>query len=564
MLDTADVLRDGHPVADGSRVERAVLVVRRAVAQVVPAAVDERVHRVGVALGRTAARRARHLDPLAVARQRRLPDRLERVALHVGQDHRQLVVRHRDLAAGGAVDDRDGRAPEALARQQPVAQAVVDRALARRLLLQVGDDPLDRLGLPQPVVRPAVDQHAVARGGGAGLGRVGVAGVDDDADRQVEGPGEVQVALVVRGHRHDGAGAVVGQHVVGREDRHLLAGQRVGRGDAQRDTGLGAVGRLPLDLGQLADLVAVGLERGSLLRRAQLVGQRRVGGDDEERRAVQRVGTCGEDGDRAVAHHEVDVRADGAADPVLLHQQHAVGPGALQRLHVVEQPVGVVGDAEVPLRQLALGDLGSAPLAPALHDLLVGQHGLVLGAPVDRRALAVGQAALQEAQEQPLRPAVVRRVAGVQPTAPVEAHRVAPEGVGLRVDVGVGPRGRVLTALDGGVLGGQPEGVPSDRVQHVVAAAHPVARDHVADAERLRVTHVQVAARVREHVQHVLLRRPLPHSRAVEVEAVPHRQPAVLDGVRVVADLVSHAGSFQRVDQGPDRRKPSLVTRAPR
>src|SRR3712207_9066056 len=65
----------------------------------------------------------------------------------------------------------------------------------------------------------------------------------------------------------------------------------------------------------------------------------------------------------------------------------------------VEQPVGVVGHLEEPLRQLPLGHLRAAPLAGALHDLLVGQHGLVVRAPVDGGGLAVGQAPLAEAQE---------------------------------------------------------------------------------------------------------------------------------------------------------------------
>ena len=88
----------------------------------------------------------------------------------------------------------------------------------------------------------------------ARLRRVGRAGVQHDPDRQPERPGEVQVTLVVRGHRHDRAGAVVGQHVVGRPDRDALAVDRVDRVPAQEHAGLLAVGRLPLDVGQLPHL----------------------------------------------------------------------------------------------------------------------------------------------------------------------------------------------------------------------------------------------------------------------------------------------------------------------
>ena len=422
--------------------------------------------------------------------------------------------------------------------------------------------------LGRPSYGAAVDEHPVAGRGDAGVRRVGLPGVEDDADRQAEGAREVEVALVVRGHGHDGAGAVVGQHVVGGVDRHRLAGQRVGRGDAEVDAGLGPVGQLPVEVGELAHLVAVGLQRRALLRRAQLLGQRGIRSHHEEGGAVEGVRPRGEDGHRATGDGEVDVRAPRPADPVLLHEQDALGPLALERAHVLEQPVGVVGDLEVPLGQLALGDLGAAALAPATDDLLVGEHGLVLRAPVDRAVAPVGQAPLAQPQEQPLRPPVVLRVAGVQPLRPVEADGVAAERLRLRLDVLVGPGGRVLVALDGGVLRRQPEGVPADRVQHVVAAAHPVARHDVTDAERLGVPHVQVAARVAEHVEHVLLGRAVAQPGAVEVEPVPDRQPALLHRLRLVdlvlcVRVVAHVVPRPRPAPGLEKEEAPVVTRAP-
>ena len=53
----------------------------------------------------------------------------------VGCEHRELVLWHRHDAVVDAVDDRDGAAPEPLARHQPVAQAVVDLADPDALLL---------------------------------------------------------------------------------------------------------------------------------------------------------------------------------------------------------------------------------------------------------------------------------------------------------------------------------------------------------------------------------------------------------------------------------------------
>ena len=456
-----------------------------------------------------------------------------------GSSTGQLVVRHGDLAAVRAVHDRDRAAPVALTAQQPVPQTEVDGPLADALGAQQRDgrrDPLDLVG--DAVERRRVHVRAVAGGRDAGLGRVALPRhVDDAADRQVVRAGEVEVALVVRRHRHHRARAVVRQDVVGGPHLHGLAGQRVGRVDAQENTGLGTVGRLPLDLRRLLGALEVRLERGPLLVADELGGQLRVGRHHHERRAVQGVGARGEDahGLLAAVDGERHPRTLGAADPVALHRQHALGPLALELLHVVEQPLGVVGDLEVPLRQLTLRHDGTAPLAEPLHDLLVGEHGLVVGAPVDERGLAVRQPALEQAQEQPLRPAVVLRVGGVQTTRPVEAHAVAADGLGLRLDVVVRVRRGVLVALDRGVLGGQAEGVPADRVQHVVALEPPVAGHHVVQREDLAVPHVQVTRRVREHRQRVAaLTARIGPVGVVRAKLVPHRAPLVLGRADVV------------------------------
>jgi hypothetical protein len=366
--------------------------------------------------------------------------------------------------------------------------------------------------------------------------------VDHDAHRQVELAGEVEVALVVGGHRHDRAVAVVGQHVVGGPDRDALAVDRVDGVAAQEDAGLLLVGGQALDVAELGDLGAVGLEGGALLVGDDLVGQRGVHGDHEERGAEERVGAGGEDGDRLLAALDLEhhVGALGPADPVALHGQQPLGP-VLELVHVVQQALRVVSDLEVPLRQLAPDDLGAAALAPAGHDLLVGQHRLVVGAPVDQAALAVGQAALEEAVEQPLVPVEVLGVAGVEAPRPVEGDGVPLERVGLRLDVAVGPLGGVGVALDRGVLRGQAEGVPADRVQHVVAALEPVARDDVPDREDLAVAHVKVARRVGEHVEHVA---PLTGvggvlARPERVHLLPARQPLGLQRLRVV---LTHGG----------------------
>ena len=65
----------------------------------------------------------------------------------------------------GAVDDGDGAAPVALARDQPVAQPVVDCALADALLLEPLDGAVLGGGDVETVEEAAVDLDAVARVG---------------------------------------------------------------------------------------------------------------------------------------------------------------------------------------------------------------------------------------------------------------------------------------------------------------------------------------------------------------------------------------------------------------
>ncbi len=235
--------------------------------------------------------------------------------------------------------DRDRRAPVPLPGQQPVPQPVGDGGVAVPVEQQILGDGLDGGGLVQPVVRPRVHHRAVSGGCHAGNRRIVFAGVDDHLHRQVERPGEIEVALVVGRHRHHRTGAVVGQHVVRGVHRNPRAVDRIDGVAVQEHTGLGPVGGQPVDVGQRLDLLAVGDERRlGAAAGGQLLGQRGVGGHDEEGRAVQRVRAGGEDPYRRLPplDGEVDVRPGGPADPVALHREDALRPLAMQRGHVVE------------------------------------------------------------------------------------------------------------------------------------------------------------------------------------------------------------------------------------
>ena len=244
------------------------------------------------------------------------------------------------------------------------------------------------------------------------------------------------------------------------------------------------------------------------LLRAACERERVLGGDGAERDAHDRVGARGEHVHPAVADRRAVAVADvvrereahalALADPVGLHRLHALGPAG-HPVEEGEQLLRVVGDPQVIAGDLALLDHRAGAPAAAVDHLLVGEHRLVDRIPVDDLRLAVGDALFQHAQEQPLVPLVVRRVAGGDLARPVdrEPHRLH---LALHVgDVLVGPLRRRHAVLHRRVLGGQAERVPAHRHQHVVALHPQLPGHHVVDRVIAHVPHVQPAGRVGQH-----------------------------------------------------------------
>ena len=292
----------------------------------------------------------------------------------------------------------------------------------------------------------------------------------------------------------------------------------------------------------------------------ELVQTRVLGSQDKEGDTEERVGSRGEDGDLTlvaldglailVAQGKVDLGALGTTDPVGLHLLDALGPAG-ELLQVVEQLLGVIGNLEVPLLQVALLGLGAAAPALTLGDLLVGQNGLTSGTPVDRVLLTVDQALFPQLLKDPLTPTVIIGTAGLDHAIQIvgEAHALH-RGERL-VHVLIRPGGSLRVVFDGGVLGGQAKGVKADGVQHVVAAHAGLTGHGIADGIVARVAHVQVARRIREHLEHILLRLTGVGVDGKEVGVLPGLHPLGLNGLRVVGrDLIlmicaiAHISSF--------------------
>ena len=259
--------------------------------------------------------------------------------------------------------------------------------------------------------------------------------------------------------------------------------------------------------------------------------QRVLGGEDHEGRPEQRVGPRREDAQDVAARlvvvrrdREVDLGAFGPADPVGLHVPDRVGP---VQAGEVEQLVRVLRRAQVPLVQVALLDQRAAPPAVPVDafDLLARERPVVR-APVDRRLHAIGQALLQEAQEQPLVPAIELRVGRDDLGIPREGRAHRPELPAHLLDVRHRPGERVAAVLDGGVLGGQAEGIEADRKEHVVAVHPAIARQGVRRGDDVPVADVQVARRIRVHREQVVLGlRLVAKVRVVQAVGRPLRLP---------------------------------------
>ena len=438
VLDATDVVIDGHPTVGCLAGERQLGVARVGIAQVIPAGAGEGVHGIGLALRRAAADRAGGLVEVLA-----LGEGLAGAQVQVlGQRHRQLILGHGHNAAVLAVDGWDGVAPIALTADEPVAQAELDLATAAAHGLEVGHDGSLALGVLTAAhagVLAGLDERALGSVGAIpvdGLGMEGIDGLatgldgsaivivqDDRHDRQVVLAGKLKVALVATGNGHDGAGAVVGHDIIGNPHGDLLAVDGVHHVAAGKGAVLleGALGTLDgRDMLRVLDDLGDGL----LVLRAldELVQTSVLGSQDKEGDAKEGVGTRGEDGNLAlvaldglailVAQGKVDLGALGAADPVGLHLLDALGPAG-ELLQVVEQLLRVLSNLVVPLLKVALLGLGAAAPALTLGDLLVGQNGLAVGAPVDRVLLAVDQALFPHLLKDPLTPAVVVGAAGL-------------------------------------------------------------------------------------------------------------------------------------------------------
>ena len=195
------------------------------------------------------------------------------------------------------------------------------------------------------------------------------------------------------------------------------------------------------------------------------------------------------------------------ANPVALHGDDALWPTAFEFFQVIDELIGVCRGFQEPLFEFAGLDkrIFVAPAIAAIDDLFVGENGAAFRTPVHAALFTIGEALFQHAQEEPLVPAVIFGLAGGDFAAPVVTEAKAAKRFLKLGDVVVGPNARMRVVLDGGVFGGQAEGVPAHGMEDVEAAHALDAGDDVADRVIAHVAHVHRAGGIRKHFEDVVL-----------------------------------------------------------
>ena len=497
VLRAAHVEVHGHPVLLQAAVHHRVLVLGVDETEVVPARPGPLGHGVGLASRGAAADGIGGLDPIFHVREGTLAAaaRLEVIRLREGE--RELFQRHGDgLVAPLGVHHGEGLAPVPLPRKEPISKLEVHLLRADTLRLE----PLRHLRARLDVIHPVHVQRiarAVDHLPGAGVARAlfrALRRLHHLHHGKSELRRKLEVSVVVRGHSHDGARAVRPEHVIRHPHGHVLARQRVCSVRAREHARLllGEFGALQVRLSRRREHV---LLHGFLLFvRGERVHERVLRGDDEVGGAEEGVRPGGVHLERAVHARDVEgeLRALGSTDPVSLHLLDGLGP--VEVVEVVEQAVAVRGDLEHPLLHGFANHRVAAALGDAVHHLLVGQHRAERGAPVHGNLRLIRETALEELQEDPLRPLEIRRIARRHFAVPVVGETERLELFAEAADVDGGGVAGMGARLDGVLLRGESERVPAHGVENVVAGHALIPRDDVGGGVSLGVAHVKTRA----------------------------------------------------------------------
>ncbi len=146
---------------------------------------------------------------------------------------------------------------------------------------------------------------------------------------------------------------------------------------------------------------------------------------------------------------------------------------------------------------------------------------------------------VEHLDECPLCPVVELRIAGLDRTAPIVAETYLTELADVSLDVLVRCYFGVLTGLNSILLRRQAIGVETHGVQHVEAALAFVPAVDIRGDIAQRMAYVQTGTRrIREHVQHIVVRFVRLITYSIGIGIVPRLLPFLLNVAKVVFHIV--------------------------
>ena len=369
------------------------------------------------------------------------------------------------------MDDRDWRAPITLARNAPVAQAILRLALAPAFFLGLCDHIRFRL----------VDGHAVHPvrihdDAGVGVGdisfkmAVGQIAIGNDAGhRQIIFAREIKVALVMCWTAKDRTRAVIHQDEIGDINRQVPAWiQRVLNGKPCIEAKLFS----GFNVGRCRSAFAAFCDKVMQIRRVgcQLLRDRMVGSNGNKACAEHGVGARGKYINAVVTARKAEAafQALRFANPVFLHQPHLVGP-LVKRPQANKQFFCKVGNLQKPLAQLAAFNRRTRSPALAVDHLLIGEHRHVDRVPVHGGLFAVDEPGGVKLQEQGLFMPVIFRLASREFAGPVN-RKAKPFQLRFHVcNIVARPTAGVDFLLHRRIFRRHAKGVPAHGVQHFMS-----------------------------------------------------------------------------------------------
>ena len=371
------------------------------------------------------------------------------------------------------------------------------------------------------------------------------------------------IAAIVSRHSHNGSCTIARQYIIGNPNRNLLSRKRIDGIRTRKNSCYAAIWN-SLTLGALFCTFQILLHSNRLSRRCQLRHQFALRCQYHKRNTKHRIGTSGKNRKLlfAVFYSETNLGSFGATYPIALRFFQRRSPVYL--FQSVEQTLGISRYTQTPLTHYALFNrIAPAHRKPFAH-LVVGKHTTQLRTPIHfcigkvsnaiihqyflllfftptfpflgsknrrfacgsthfgiallvknvyqqrNRTGCIGTIAIpmiKHLLKSPLCPFIIIGIAGAYLTIPIVAKTYFVELFAITRDILFGSNGRVLTRLNGILLGRQPVRIKTHRMQYVITLQTLVAAIYVGSNITQRMPYMQTRSRrIREHIQYIKFR----------------------------------------------------------